>query len=112
MRERGLRQKEFAPALGIDPTTLNNFLNRQSKSLNGLTVALACTILDLTCNGARIGRIVPGSRTKQIPKGPKDQLVLEFDESFRFLRKSDHPAVVLRKSPSRDVLRLSVKRIG
>src|SRR5438045_3494342 len=52
-------QKELASRLGIDPTTLNNFLNGQSKTLGGLAVALACTMVDLVCDGKAIGRIKP-----------------------------------------------------
>jgi len=44
MDSAGLTQKELAAKLGIDPTTLNNFLNRENKALGGLAVALACTV--------------------------------------------------------------------
>jgi len=53
MGSKGLKQKELAEKLGIDPTTLNNFLNRQSNTLGGLAVALACTLIDVVCDGKR-----------------------------------------------------------
>ncbi len=113
MKATGLKQKDLAPKLGIDPTTLNNFLNRQSKRLGGLSVALACTVIDLVCDGKRIGRIVKSWEEKPIQELPLEQLVLEFDDAFDFERESENPTLVLRKPPGRhETLRLSVRRIG
>ena len=110
MKETGLKQKELAPKLGIGPTTLNNFLNRQSKTLGGLAVALACTVVDLVCDGTRIGRRMQGVHAEPVPEG---QLVLEFDEAFEFKRESEYPTIVLRKPPARhDSLRLAIRRIS
>ena len=114
MEESGLKQKELAPQLGIDPTTLNNFLNRQSKSLGGLAVALACTVVDVACGDTKIGRIMQRSGDAvplQMP--PDGVLVLEFDESFECKPESDIATIVLRKPPARhDSLRLAIRRIG
>lgn len=111
MRTTGLRQKQLAPKLGVDPTTLNNFLNRQSKALGGLAVALACTFLDLVCDGTRIGR--SAQRSVRAEPTPERQLVLEFDDTFEIERDSERPTVVLRKPPARhDSVRLRIRRIG
>jgi len=108
-----LTQKELAPRLGLDPTTLNNFLNRQSKTVGGLAVALACTLVDLVCDGTQIGRVAQSRNAPQQAGLSKKQLVLEFDEAFEFNRESGHPTMVLRKSVAhRESLRLSIRRIG
>jgi hypothetical protein len=113
MKATGLKQKELAPKLGIDPTTLNNFLNRQSKTLGGLAVALACTVVDLVCDGTRIGTIMQLVHGEQVPETHEGQLVLEFDEAFEFKRESEHPTIVLRKPPARHgSLRLVIRRIS
>jgi transcriptional regulator with XRE-family HTH domain len=113
MKATGLKQKELAPKLGIDPTTLNNFLNRQSKTLGGLAVALACTVVDLICDGTRIGRSVQSVQVEPVPETYEGQLVLEFDGAFEFKRESEHPTIVLRKPPARhDSVRLVIRRIG
>jgi len=113
MKASGLKQKELAPKLGIDPTTLNNFLNRQSKTLGGLAVALACTVVDLVCAGTRIGRSAQSVQAAPVPEAYAGQLVLEFDEAFEFKGESEHPTIVLRKPPARhDSLRLVIRRIG
>lgn len=105
-----MTQKELAPRLGIDPTTLNNFLNSQTQALGGISVALACTFLDLDCNGTKIGRIARGA---QPPTPTAEQLILEFDSSFEVMRASSTPTVALRKSSTRQsVLRLAIKRVG
>lgn len=113
MKEMGLKQKELAPKLGIDPTTLNNFLNHQSNALNGLAVALACTFIDLACGKVRIGRIPPVELAARTQGSIGEQLVLEFDKSFEIQRGAERPTLVLRKSPSRrEIVRLSVRRLG
>jgi hypothetical protein len=113
MRVMGLKQNQLAPRLGLDPTTLNNFLNRQSNSLNGLAVALACTFVNLACGTAVIGRITSSARPESVPEGAEDQLVLEFEECFEFQRKSERPTLVLRRSPGgQKVLRLSVTKVS
>jgi hypothetical protein len=109
MRATGLRQKELAPKLGLDPTTLNNFLNRQNKGLGGLAVALACTFVDLVCDGTKIGK--SGQRKARLEPAPERQLVLEFDEAFEIKRKSERPTVVLRKPPARSV-HLRIRKVG
>ena len=113
MKSTGLKQKELATELGIDPTTLNNFLNRESKALGGLAVALACTVVDLMCNGTKIGRIRRVGRAKLVTGPPEEQLVLEFDKAFELKAKSKNPTIVVRKSVARhDRLRLAITRIG
>jgi hypothetical protein len=113
MRAYGLNQRELAPKLGIDPTTLNNFLNRQNKTLGGLAVALACTLVNLDCNGTKIGRIEPGGNAGPVAELLLEQLVLEFDDAFEVKSESEQPTIVLRKSTARqDSLRLAVRRIG
>src|SRR5713101_7624923 len=79
MESTGLTQRELATKLGIDPTTLNNFLNRQSKALGGLAVAIACTLIDLVCDRTKIGRIVHSEHAKPRAEPLTQQLVLEFD---------------------------------
>jgi len=112
MNSTGLKQKELAAELGIDPTTLNNFLNRQSKSLGGLAVALACTVVDLMCNGTKIGRIGCAKLAKSEIMRREEQLVLEFDETFELRAKSKRPTIVVRKTVARqDRLRLAITRI-
>jgi hypothetical protein len=109
----GLKQKELAPQLGIDPTTLSNFLNGQSNSINGLAVALACTLVELSCSGIRIGRTTSSESMETEQGGLEEQLLLEFDESFEFRRESERPILVLRKSPGRqEIMRLSMRRIS
>jgi hypothetical protein len=112
MNAIGFTQRELAPKLGIDPTTLNNFLNRHSRTLGGLPVALACTIVDLVCDGTKIGKIIPGGRERVTePRG--EQLLLEFDGGFEVKREAGNPTIVLRKSVSHQgSLRLAVRRIG
>jgi transcriptional regulator with XRE-family HTH domain len=113
MKATGLKQKELAPRLGIDPTTLNNFLNRQTKTLGGLAVALACTVVDLVCDGTKIGRSMRGAQVEALPDTDGGQLVLQFDEAFEFKHESEYPTIVLRKPPARhDSLRLLIRRIG
>lgn len=113
MESGGLKQKDVAEKLGIDPTTLNNFLNRQNKTLGGLAVALACTFIDLTCNGSKIGKITQHGRAKLVAEQSDEQLVLEFDAAFEVKRESKHATIVVRKSPGRHGgLRLAVRRIG
>ena len=93
------------------PTTLNNFLNRQSKTLGGLAVALACTVVDLVCDGKTIGR--SSQNLQPEPENHEGQLVLEFDDAFEFQRETKYPTVVLRKPPARhDSLRLVIRRIS
>lgn len=113
MRAAGLKQRDLAPMLGIDPTTLNNFLNRQSKTLGGFAVALACTVVDLVCDGTKIGRIVQNGNAAPVSELLQEQLVLEFDDAFEFKRESGQPTIVLRKPVARhDSLRLAIRRIG
>jgi hypothetical protein len=110
MKANKIRQKELALKLAIKPGTLNNFLNGQNRTLGGFAVAAACTLVDLVCDGRRIGRV--GSN--DLPETPtENQLVLEFDEAFELKREDGRPTMVLRKPPARDArLRLAVKRIG
>jgi hypothetical protein len=113
MKASRIKQRELAPKLGIDPTTLNNFLNRQSKALGGRAVALACTIVDIVCDGTKIGRVVEGGNDKPVEEVLDEPLVLEFDGTFELGRESEHPTIILRKPVARqDGLRLSIKRIG
>lgn len=113
MSATGLKQRDLAPRLGIDPTTLNNFLNRQSKTLGGLAVALACTVVDLVCDGTKIGRIVQSGNAAPVANLLEEQLVLEFDDAFEFKGESEQPTIVLRKPVARhDSLRLAIRRIG
>jgi len=113
MEYKGLKQKELAEKLGIDPTTLNNFLNRQNKTLGGLAVALACTLIDVICNGKKIGRVVQHGRSKSVAEPSDEQLLLEFDAAFEVKRKSKHPTILVRKSAGRHHgLRLAIKRIS
>jgi transcriptional regulator with XRE-family HTH domain len=108
----GLTQRELAAKLGIDPTTLNNFLNRQSKSVGGLAVALACTLVDLVCDGTKIGRVLQSQRAR-LPEPIAEQLVLEFDRAFEIKHESKHATIVLRKRTARNAsLRLSIRKIG
>jgi transcriptional regulator with XRE-family HTH domain len=112
MDSRKLKQKELAQKLGIDPTTLNNFLNRQSQTLGGLAVALACTLVDLECNGTRIGRVIQRRRAEALSKPSDEQLLLEFDAAFEVRRETKRPTIVLRKSAGRqNGLRLAIRRI-
>jgi transcriptional regulator with XRE-family HTH domain len=113
MESNGLKQKELAEKLGIDPTTLNNFLNHQSKTLGGLAVALACTLIDLVCNGRKIGRIMEHGRASLGAGQLDEKLVLEFDAAFEVKRESKRPTIVVRKpAGSHDGLRLAIRRIG
>lgn len=113
MDSTALTQRDLATRLGLDPTTLNNFLNRQSKTLGGLAVALACTLLDLTCDGTKIGRIGDRDHAKPLMEPPPQQLILEFDEAFEFKPESKRATIVLRKSLARQSsLRLSIRKIG
>ncbi len=114
MEVTGLKQKDLAPKLGIGSTTLNNFLNHQSETLSGLPVALACTIVDLFCDGKKIGRIVQSGNGEPVAELLEEQLVLEFDGAFEIRRESQQtPAIVLRKSAARhESLRLAIRRIG
>ncbi len=113
MKATGLNQKELAARLGIHPTTLNNFLNRQSKALGGLAVALTCTVVDLVCDGTTIGRTTQNGRAAKGAESYEEQLVLEFDDAFELKRDSEHPTIVLRKPAARrDSLRLSIRKIG
>src|SRR5260370_402094 len=100
MKAAGLNQRKLAFKLGIDPTTLNNFLNRQSKSLGGLAVALACTFVDLVCDGTNIGKLVQDDDAEPIAELQEEQLVLVFDGSFEFKGDSEHPTLVVRKRPA------------
>jgi len=100
-----LTQRELAPRLGLDASTLNNFLNEQSERLGGLAVALACSIgVEMVCNGVKIGKLVPSPngnhRTKLSTHEP--QLALEFDHNFVVQQGSDIPTVILRKPASSD----------
>lgn len=109
---RTAKQKELTEKLGIDATTLNNFFNRQSQTLGGLAVALACTQIDLICNGTKIGRIAHG-RPKLADEPLDEQLVLEFDAAFKVKRESKQPTIVVRKSARRHHgIRLAIRRIG
>lgn len=114
MEETGLQQNELAPQLGIDPTTLNNFLNRDSKSLGGLAVALACTLVNLTCGDTKIGRIVqPSSDATSLHAILGAQLVLEFDDAFEYKPEAEGATIVLRRPPARDrSLRLAIRSIS
>lgn len=113
MVSTGLKQKTLAPKLGIDPTTLNNFLNEQSDTLGGLAVALACTLVDLVCDGTNIGRIVRTKHSeKRVDRTPEPQLVLEFDGAFESKRESKYATIVLRKTASKSALHLSIKKVG
>ena len=109
MKANRIKQKELAPRLAIEPTTLNNFLNGQSKALGGLAVALACTLADVVCDGKRIGKLGDKSSSGAGEK----QLVLEFDQAFELNQDGAHPSMVLRKPPGADSLvRLALKRIS
>ena len=112
MNTNGLSQRELAAKLGLDPTTLNNFFNRQTKTLGGLAVALACTIVDLACDGAKIGRLGRTNDSKPLAGAASDrQLVLEFDEGFEVNREAGRPTVILRKPAARhETLRLVIRR--
>lgn len=113
MKAAGLTQRELAPKLGIDPTTLNNFLNHQSKALGGLAVALACTVVDVLCDGTKIGRILQKGDDGSAAQLREQQLVLEFDAAFEVLLESEHPTIILRKPVvHNDGLRLSIKRMA
>jgi transcriptional regulator with XRE-family HTH domain len=113
MDSTGLTQRELAAKLGIDPTTLNNFLNRQNKALGGLAVALACTVVDLFCDGTKIGRLVKSEHGKPFIAPVARQLILEFDEAFEYIRESKRATIVLRKPAARHrSLRLSIRKIG
>ena len=113
MERNGLKQCELAPKLGIEPSTLNNFLKGQSSALGGLAVALACTFVELECGGLRIGRLKTSTRVKSEALPPKEQLVIEFNEAFKFQRESERSVVILRRPPGRQqTLRLSIKRIS
>jgi hypothetical protein len=105
-------QKDLAPQLGIDPTTLNNFLTGESKALGGLAVALTCTIMDVECDGKTIGKI-KRRKDQAEPKADRYQLQFEFDHAFQLQPAAENPVVVLRKAaPSRESVRVSIKRIG
>jgi transcriptional regulator with XRE-family HTH domain len=109
MKANRIKQKELAPRLAIEPTTLSNFLNGQSKALGGLAVALACTLADVVCDGKRIGRL---GDNLSAGTGEK-QLVLEFDQAFELNQDGVHPSMILRKPPGADgLVRLALKRIG
>jgi hypothetical protein len=113
MKATGTNQRELAQKLGIDPTTLNNFLNRQSNTLGGLAVALSCTLVDLVCDGTMIGRIVQSGNAEPVAEVVEEQLVLEFDSGFELKPQSEHPTIILRKPVARhDSVRLSIRRIG
>ncbi len=112
MKSSNLRQKELAARLGIDATTLNNFLNRKSKSLGGLPVALACTLVDLTCDGKTIGIV----RRDQIERPGRtrgeEQLVLEFDGTFELMRESKNPTLFVRRPTSQQgSIRLAIRNV-
>jgi hypothetical protein len=109
----GLTQRELAAKLGLDATTLNNFLNRQSKSVGGLAVALACTLVDLVCDGTKIGRVLHSQRAKPLTEPIEQQLILEFDRAFEIKHESKRATIVLRKRAARNgSLRLSISKIG
>jgi transcriptional regulator with XRE-family HTH domain len=113
MDARGVTQKALAADLGIDPTTLNNFLNGQSKSLGGLAVALACTLTDLACAGTKIGRIAHGKHPKAPLVHTDQQLILEFVGAVEFKRESKRTAIVLRRPTVRHgSVRLLIREIG
>ncbi|MBM3735919.1 MAG: helix-turn-helix transcriptional regulator [Acidobacteria bacterium] len=108
----GLRQKDLAAKLGIDTTTLNNFLNHQNKSLGGLAVALACTMVDLTCDGKTIGRLQPARLAEQPLRTSQHQLELEFDNAFEIKADAKVPTLVIRKPATRTgSVRLAI-RVG
>jgi transcriptional regulator with XRE-family HTH domain len=114
MKAAGLNQRALAEKLALDPTTLNNFLNHQSKTMNGLAVALACRLIDLVCDGTTIGRIVPNGHTDLGVDPIAEQLVLEFDDAFELKRESERPTIVLMRKPTsrHETLRLSITKIG
>lgn len=108
LRDAGVTQKVLAGKLGIEAGTLNNFLKGHSHTLGGRAVALACTFLDLVCDGVHIGRLPRKTSRDQAD----NQLVLQFDSSFRFKSASGNPTLVLKKPPSRaHGLHLTVRRV-
>jgi hypothetical protein len=105
MEAEELNQRELAPQLGLDASTLNNFLNEQSERLGGLAVALACSIgVEMVCNGVQIGKLVlsPNGDHGVKPSSRDPQLALEFDHNFVVQRGSDTPILILRKPASSD----------
>jgi DNA-binding XRE family transcriptional regulator len=113
MKGTGLTQRELARSLGINPTTLNNFLNHQSKALGGLAVALACTVVDVVCNDTRIGRITGEGHGEPCTEPHQEQLVLEFDSGFELAGATEHPTLVLRRPQGRHHgLRLAIRQVG
>lgn len=109
---RQIRQKALAEQLGIDATTLN-FLNRHSKTLGGIVVARACTVIDLVCDGIVIGKIASAQEGRRVSDFFIGQLVLEFDDAFEVRGDSASPSVVLRRPAQReDGWRLSIRRVA
>jgi hypothetical protein len=105
MEAEGLNQRELAPRLGLDASTLNNFLNEQSERLGGLAVALACSVgVEMVCNGVKIGKLVPSPNVdhRAKPSTLDAQLALEFDHNFVVHQGSDIPTLILRKPASSD----------
>ena len=103
MADEKVNQRQLATHLGLDPTTLNNFLNNQSVRLGGLAVALACSIgIDVECNGVTIGKLVPMPNGDHRAKAHAHdaQLVLEFDDNFVLKQESHSPCVLLHKPAS------------
>jgi transcriptional regulator with XRE-family HTH domain len=99
----GLTQRELATRLGLDASTLSNFLNGQSERLGGLAVALACSIgVEMVCNDVRIGKLVHSlngdNRAK--PSARDAQLALEFDHNFAVQQATEAPTLILRKPAS------------
>jgi hypothetical protein len=106
-----LNQPELAPKLGLEFSTLNNFLNRHSGRLDGHAVALACTLMTVNCGDAAIGRI---SDPQASPEPASSmQLVLEFDNAFQVSAGEVNTILTLRKPPGReDAVRLLIRKIG
>jgi transcriptional regulator with XRE-family HTH domain len=115
MEAEGLSQRELATRLGLDASTLNNFLNEQSERLGGLAVALACSIgVEVVCNDIRIGKLVasPNGDRRAKPSTRDAQLALEFDHNFVVQQGAEVPTLILRKPASSDRqihLRIAVK---
>ena len=113
MEDASLTQKEMAPRLGLNPTTLSNFLNRQTETVGGLAVALACTIVDLSCNGNKIGRLGDNVEIQRGPASRDGGLILQFDDAFEVRSAAEGPSIILRKPAARDHnLRLSIKKLA
>ena len=111
MDRTGEKDRELAPKLALQPSTLNNFLNEHSTKMDGHAVALACTIMNLSCDGTQIGRLSQFDNG-QPSEAPSQQLVLEFDDAFEIKPGADRPTLILRKPPARDTtVRLLVKRV-